>query len=151
MQVVESSGGLAFARVPVEEGEYPPELLVYPRHVGSNLESMTTTLADLTRIYTLDTAHDRDGCCATKKLSSHSSEMIFCGLTCVEGLDFCQQHRLLRTSNPTRIIFPEECEGHQFGVGHEVYGFFRRKNSKALSEAHLAKHCVGRFVKKKHY
>ena len=41
------------------------------------------------------------------------------------------------TTNRTRMILPEECEGYRFGVGHAEFGleFF-----KPLSDSHLAQH-----------
>jgi hypothetical protein len=138
LQVVESIGGLVFARVPVARavggGEaYSPGELVYPRDPGSHLESMPVMLVDLKWVYTLDTVPERGACCATKKLSDAllrdaSPEMALCGSACVlEGKDFCQQHRMFRTTNLTRMILPEECGGFRYGMGHEVCGlkYFR--------------------------
>jgi hypothetical protein len=55
----------------------------------------------------------------------------------VEGTNFFTQHRMFMTTNRTRMILPEECEGCRFGVGHAEFGlmFF-----KPLSDSHLAQH-----------
>jgi hypothetical protein len=86
-QAAETTGGLVFARVLVEDEEYSAECLVCPReHTGSSsLGSHPVPLSGLTRVYTCETVHQRDGCCATKKLSLHASEYILCGSTCEEG------------------------------------------------------------------
>ena len=150
-QAVEHAGSFVFARALVKDGEYPADCLVYPRSTGSTLASTPVPLNILTRVYTCDTtAHQCDGCCATKKLRLAASEYILCGSTCVEGTNFCAQHSKFMTTNRSRMILPEECEGYRFGVGHAEFGlmFF-----KPLSDSHLAQHfamlgmwCRPRFV-----
>jgi hypothetical protein len=74
LQAVEYSGSLVFARALVEDGEYEAGRLVYPRSTGSILASTPVPVSSLTRVYTCDTAHQRGGCCATKKLTLRALE-----------------------------------------------------------------------------
>jgi hypothetical protein len=139
-QAVEYAGSLVFARALVEDGEYPADRLVHPRNTGSTLASPPVLLSSLTRVYSCDTtAHQCDGCCATKKLTLRALEYILCGATCEEGTNFCDVHRkfMTMTTNRPRMILPGECEGYRFGVGHAEFGlmFF-----KPLSDSHLAQH-----------
>jgi hypothetical protein len=121
-QAVEYAGSLVFARAPVEDGEYTADCLVYPRDPGSTLASTPVPLNSLTRVYICDPALQRDGCCATKKLSSRASEIVLCGSTCNEGSNFCTVHSMFMTPNRTGMILPDECEGYRFGGGHAELG-----------------------------
>ena len=98
-QAVEYAGSLVFARAPVEDGEYRADCLVYPRDPGSTLASTPVPLNSLTRVYICDPALQRDGCCATKKLSLRASEIILCGSTCNEGSNFCTVHSMFMTTD----------------------------------------------------
>jgi hypothetical protein len=120
-QAVEYSGSLVFARALVEDGEYEAGCLVHPRNTGSTLASHPVMLSSLTRVYNCDPTLQRDGCCATKKLSSRASEYILCGSTCEEGTNFCTVHSMFMTTNRTRMILPEECARFRFGVGHAEF------------------------------
>jgi hypothetical protein len=99
-QAVEHAGSLVlFARAPVEDGEYRADCLVHPRDPGSTLASTPVPLNSLTRVYICDPALQRDGCCATKKLSLRASEIILCGSTCNEGSNFCTVHSMFMTTD----------------------------------------------------
>jgi hypothetical protein len=66
VQAVEYSGGLVFARALVKDGVCSADCLVFPRNTGSTLASTPVPVNTLTRVYTCDPTHQRDGCCATK-------------------------------------------------------------------------------------
>jgi hypothetical protein len=122
LQAVGYSGSLVFARALEEDGEYEAGCLVCPRNTGSTLASHPELSSSLTRVYNCDPALKRDGCCATKKLSSRASEYILCGSTCEEGSNFCTVQSMSLTTNRTRMILPGECARFRFGVGHAEFG-----------------------------
>jgi hypothetical protein len=107
VQADEYAGSLVFARALVEDGEYSADCLVHPRSTGSTLASTPVPLNILTRVYTCDTtAHQRDGCCATKKLRQGASEYVICRSTCEEGTNFCSVHRMFMTTNESATHDP---------------------------------------------